>query len=668
MDFQKLIHQLEVGGGMRYFRRFALLLAVATVTLLYDAAGFKNMGTQEAMDAAQLGRNIAQGKGYTTYFIRPLSLSLVKERTLEKKGPAALGERRDDARLSGNHPDLANPPVYPVVLAGLMKVLPFRYDMNTARPFWSVNGHFWRYQPDFYITLFNQLLFFAVLVLVFLLARRLFDGRTACLATVLLFGAEVFWRFTVSGLSTLLVLLLFTGLLWGVVWLEEELREPKWGRTRLLMLAAGMGALVGVGALTRYSFGWLLLPVVAFLLLYAGRQRLVLTAVAVGAFLLVFAPWLVRNYEVSGTPFGTAGYAIVEGTGAFPGHQIERSLQPSFQRVVPIVRQKLMLNLRSLVQNDLPRLGGTWVTGFFLAGLLLSFPNPTTRRLRSFLLMCLGVLVFAQALGRTQLAEDLPEINSENLLVLLAPLVVVYGVSLFYLLLDQIDFRFRELRLAVVALFAALACLPMLLFLVPVALALLIHFQPPQSELPFSYPPYFPPAIQEAGRFSKPDGLIMSDMPWAVAWYGQAQSVWLTQRVAPTIRELRSPDQMTAAPEDFFSIHDYEKPIDALFLSRVTLDKLDSRSLAPAAFNGQQTWGTLYFYTMLSFPRDRSRPWPAPVNLPIFTSLAQTSGDTLSLAADKQVPSFPLRYWQQGGWPDFLLLTASQNPVRTVEQ
>ena len=44
------------------------------------------MATQEAMDAAQLARNIAQGKGYTTLFIRPFSMYLVKKRNLEKQG------------------------------------------------------------------------------------------------------------------------------------------------------------------------------------------------------------------------------------------------------------------------------------------------------------------------------------------------------------------------------------------------------------------------------------------------------------------------------------------------------------------------------------------------------------------------------------------------------
>ena len=51
----------------------------------YNWRAFKNMATQEAMDAAQLARNIAQGKGYTTLFIRPFSIYLVKKHNLERR-------------------------------------------------------------------------------------------------------------------------------------------------------------------------------------------------------------------------------------------------------------------------------------------------------------------------------------------------------------------------------------------------------------------------------------------------------------------------------------------------------------------------------------------------------------------------------------------------------
>ena len=132
----------------------------------------------------------------------------------------------------------------------------------------------------------------------------------------------------------------------------------------------------------------------------------------------------------------------------------------------------------------------------FLTGLLLSFRSLAVRRMRYFLLMCLAVFVVVQALGRTQLSEESPEINSENLLVLLVPLVFIYGVSLFLVLLDQMMLPLRELRFVVKTVFVGLCCVPMIFALLP-----------PKSR-PVVYPPYYPPDIQLIAGWMKPDGSI----------------------------------------------------------------------------------------------------------------------------------------------------------------
>ena len=191
------------------------------------------------MDSAQLARNLAEGKGYTTLFIRPFSLYLVQSHNEAKHAAAPATTNLDFAQIKYHpHPDLANPPVYPVVLAGLMKVRPFRYPVELKKPFWSENSHFWRYQPDFQIAVFNEMLLLAVVVLTFFLARKLFDVNVAWLAALLTVGCELLWRFSVSGLSTMLLLLIFLGLTWCVLRIEEMAREPQ-PRTSL---AAGAGS------------------------------------------------------------------------------------------------------------------------------------------------------------------------------------------------------------------------------------------------------------------------------------------------------------------------------------------------------------------------------------------------------------------------------------------
>jgi 4-amino-4-deoxy-L-arabinose transferase-like glycosyltransferase len=459
-----------------------------------------------------------------------------------------------------------------------MKVLPFDYTITTTKPFWSNGGRFWRFKPDFMIAVFNQLLFLAVITLVFFLARRLFDPAVAWLSSGLMLGTELFWRFSVSGLSTMLLVVIFLGLVWCVVLLEEEGRAPSWGPWGIIVLAVLSGAIVGLGGLTRYAFGWLIIPVLVFLVLFGGRQRVVLALIALTAFIAVMAPWVARNYYVSGKPFGTATYAVVETTILYPENRLQRSLEPDFSRLYLMAFWlKLNTNLRQIITIELPKLGGSWVTAFFLVGLLVGFRNVAITRLRYFLLGCVLVLTLAQALGRTQLSEESPDINSENLLVLLVPLVLVYGVSLFYLLLEQMRLPFHEVRYIVIGIFSLVVCLPMVFV-----------FLPPKTN-PVAYPPYYPPAIQTIAGWLKEKELAMSDIPWAMAWYGQRQCVWLTLKCTPDAKDPNT-------HEDFFAINDYQKPINLLYLTPQTMD---ARFLTQWIRAGEQSWGSFILESMV---------------------------------------------------------------------
>ena len=599
---QDWIHKFEQGSG-RGPRIVFVGLVVAILMLGYNWRCFRNMGTQEAMDSAQVGHNLAQGRGFTTQFIRPFSIYLVKKHNAGRSQATDEDPRPDYAQLKGMHPDLANPPVYPLVLAGLMKVLPFQYEVNVRHPFWST-AHprpteenprmFSRYQPDFLISLFNQLLLVAIAVLTFSLARRLFDSSVAWLSLVLVICCELLWRFSVSGLSTMLLMLCFLGLIWCLVWIESEEREPVWSHRAQLWLALGIGGLLGIGTLTRYAFGWLVIPTLVYLGVFCAIRRTRILVIAGGVFLLLVTPWIWRNIAVSGTPFGTAGYAIVEGTYLLPENKRERSLEPDFKGLgVKPFLFKLCNNTRQILQDELPKLGGSWMTALFLTGLLLNFRNPSLQRLRYFLLSTLLLFIIVQALGRTQLTVDSPIINSENLLVLTVPLVFIFGAGLFFLLLDQMNLKLRELRYLIIGIFGVVMCLPML-----------FAFLPPKTS-PINYPPYYPPAIQQTCNWMKPNELMMSDIPWAMAWYGDRQCIWLTQN----------------AESEFFAVNDYLKPVKALYL---TPETMDSRFLSQWVRAGEHSWASF-----------------------ILESLTR-----------KQIaPSFPLRKAPNGFLPEQLFLS-----------
>ena len=546
---QEWIHKLEEGEWARWLGTGLLLLVLLAVTAIYDVREFKNFATQEAMDSAQLARNIAEGRGYTTRFIRPFSLGLVQQHRPDK-----------NPLLKDEHPDLANAPVYPTVLAGLMKVLPFQYKIGNR-------SDFEKYQPEVLIAAFNQAMFFLAAVLLFRLALKLFDRGVAWISTLVFLGSGLFWRFSISGLPTLLLLLIFLGIVWCLVLLERAAAPPEPlvedvpvepgavarsapGSFKLMALAAAAGALTGVAGMTLYSFGWLIVPVAAFLALYFPTRRLRLTLAAIIAFAVVMTPWLARNHQICGKWFGTAGYAIYQETFRFKGTLLERSIAPDLSKVE--TRQffyKFMDGFGDIVSNQLPKLGGSWVSGFFLVGLLVQFRSSTLVRLRMFLLFASFVLIVVQALGRSRLSADVPEVNSENLLIVLAPLVFMFGVAFYFALLDQMSLPFVEARLLVTGAFVMTAAAPLLITLLP-----------PRSS-PYAYPPYFPPGIQEPCDWLTEKELMMSDMPWASAWYGHRQSLWLT---------LKSPLQRT---NDFFLINDFQKPIRAVYLTPLTLDE-----------------------------------------------------------------------------------------------
>lgn len=544
---QHLIHALEVGRFSRWLQLLPLALAIIGLTVLYDLNSYRGFNSPEAMDAAQVARNVAEGKGYTTDFIRPFSVFLVQKHNREiLAGEIQMTNTADFANLNGAHPDLANPPVYPTVLAGIIKLWQPEWKVQTDKPFWAENGRFLRYPPEFCITLLNQALLLVVVVLTFFLTKKLLDAPAAWLAAILTLGADGLWKFSVSDQATLLLLVIFMGLVWCLMKIEELGRADVPPPQKLFGLAITAGVLVGAGMLTRYAFGWVIVPVAVFMTLFGGRRRPGLAVAAFLAFGLAVAPWLIRNLSVSGTLFGTAGYAVVEGTFAFPGSRLMQSVNPDMTGIYGIrpYLGKFLGNTRNILQNDLLRVGGGWVAVLFFAGLLLGLRNAAARRLRYFTMLCLGVFVIAQALGRTQLSASSPEINSENLLVLLTPLAVIFGVAFFLTLLNQMQTPSPPVRLAVIVLMVLVACQSFITNLLPPKIS------------PVAWPPYNPPEIQRLAGWMGPDELMMSDVPWAVAWYGRHQCVWLT----------------LDAQDEFYALHKNLKPVSALYLTSLTMD------------------------------------------------------------------------------------------------
>jgi len=588
---QEIIHSLEEGKWAKRIRGLVLLLLIGSLGLVYYLNLTRNFTAPEAMDAAQLARNIAEGRGYTTQFIRPLSLDILRQ-----QGAVS------DVELRSEFPDITNPPVYPMLLAGLMKVLPFKFEIDLQKA-----NEFNRYQPEFLIWLLNQALFFVALIQVFRLGEKLFDPSVAWCSALVFLGTELYWKFSTSGLPTMLLLVLFLALARTLVRLEEQGNGGvALGGGWFAGMALWAGALAGLGGLTRYGFAWVILPVLVYLGWFMGRHRGRTVAMALLGFLLVMSPWLVRNAQLSGNLFGTAGLALYSQTDTFPGDTLERTLfyEPSDAPVngqdeikvkvadhveLREIANKLKRNLRHLLVHELPQFSGSWFAVVCLVGLVVPFRNRSLHRLRFFLLMTLAVFALGQALGRTHLsaangtlaellARSLGQgapvtaasgVNGENLLAILGPVSFLFGAGLFFSLLDRWKVDLPEMRLAASTGLVVAASLPMALsFLLP-------------HPYPMANPPYHPPRVQYVSSMPRESGedtigagdLLMSDIPWAVAWYGNQDCVWLTRNVEP----------------DFYTLNDQFRPVSALYFTEATTDqRYLSRVFSPIESNWER--------------------------------------------------------------------------------
>lgn len=529
---QEMIHSFEEGAGARAVKWIGFVVAFIGLAVAYDLRAYKNLSNPDAMDAAQVARNIAESKGFTTQFIRPASLYLV-------------GQKTGSASLTNAHPDLANAPAYPALLAGAMRALPFDFKFPAEELFRT-------WQPEQVIAWVNQGLFLLTVLLAWRLARNLFDPTVAWLSAAVILGSDLLWRFSISGLSTMLALVLLMILANLLVAAERGAREDDWGAARLYFTALLAGVLMGALGLTRYALGCLVLPVMLFFNFFFAPRSLGLGFAALLGFAAVMAPWLMRNHELSGRLFGVAGLAVHQTTDRFPGDRIERLLDPENKFTHEDLRQvsldehwgKLGENLPGILQNDLPRLGGSWVAAFFLAGLLVPFHNPALGRLRVFVLLSIGLLGVIQSVAKTHVAALSPDVNSENLLVVLAPLVFIFGTGLFVLLMDQLELPPFGARGTVIGIFLLIVSAPMLFALGGT----------PRS--PMAYPPYQPQVIHERAGWLGERELMMSDMPWAVAWYGRRDCVWLPSNVG----------------EGFATVHRV-RPVAAIYLTALTLDQ-----------------------------------------------------------------------------------------------
>jgi hypothetical protein len=511
---QRTVHAIEQGGTALWIKRFLALVVVVGIALFYFMHEFRGLATSQAMDQAQIGRNIASGQGWRTKFIRPRAV-----------GQLQAHHKNVQERIWY---DTYNAPLPPLVHA---------VSLWPIKSHWKMSAREAIYAGDKVIVVVAILTFLASLVILYFIACRLFDERLALLATALVLLCDPIWQYALSGLPQMMLMFLFNATIYFLIRAVQA--QYAGGRVGVWLGAAGVG--FGLLALTHALTIWIFVAALIFCIFFF-RPRGWAAVIVLGGFLVLYTPWLVRNYIVCGNIGGVAVYSVLDEINhTEAGHM--RRVDLDLENVGPgQFRNKLALHLESQMGQIFEYLGWSMVACMFFASLLHVFKRPETSAVRWLVLaMWLGAVAGMTVYG---IKEELG-MAANQLHLLFIPIMTCFGFAYLLVQWNRLDIDMRIARIGFITLLFIVCSFPMIL---TVGL--------PSTKSSVRWPPYVPPYIAILNDWMQPEEITATDMPWAVAWYADRRALWLPENL-----------------KIFTEFHDYGifgAPVNGLYLTPIS--------------------------------------------------------------------------------------------------
>jgi hypothetical protein len=501
---QEFVHRIEEGRWVKWIQLGTLIavmsgLFVAFVLDPWYWGLYKGLSHPKAIEQAQIAREIARGNGFTTKVIRPLAYSQFKT----NKGGALMN------RL----PDTYFAPLWPVTLAPALRMVKDKWQMSTRD---------YVYVGDRVVSAMAMIFFFLSIGVNFFTVRRLFDKLMAVWMIIATLACSLFWKYSMSGLPQMLMAFLFSCALYTLIRAVEAEQE---GRSPMGWLAL-MAATFGLLTLAHGISAWIFAGALVFCVLYFSTRWKAVILMS-GIFVLIYSPWLYREYRVSGSPVGISAYSIlyqIRGSES----TIMRSLDLDYSGVSPTVfRRKIQNEVADQLGDLIANFGGNIAAPVFFLALLHLFKSQLSRTFRWALLsMWVFALLGMGAVG----SDDENRLSANDLNVLFIPMFSAYGTAFLLVMWNRLEINLSLLRYAFFGLILAISSIPM-------ANLLLCG-----TKSPVQWPPYVPPYIAIMRDWTTPEEVIASDMPWAVSWYADRKSLWLPMTI-----------------QTFIDLNDYER-------------------------------------------------------------------------------------------------------------
>jgi hypothetical protein len=606
----------ELDSGMMIRRALFLLLLVG-VTYYFLGVDFRGLSHAKGMDQAQIARQIASDKHYSTLVIRPLAYAQVDRQMKLTEGPGAAPSFMDGI------PDTYHAPLNPI-----LNSIP----LGMFRSTWKMDAKQVLYTPDIIVAGVSMLLLLSSIGVSYLLVSRIFDARIGGVTALLLLLCEGLWRFSQSGLPQMLMLFLFS---FATYFLYKAVENARAGRPVLLWMAL-TGAFFGLLAMSHWLAVWPFIGLVFFVAFYF-QPRGVALLVLIGVFLLITMWWpLFNNMRYTGNPLGAGLYLFYAGMG---GTADELTLMRDLEQTAGGLNfdgfiAKMVGNSVAQLSDLYNYMGGIIAAPLFFLALLHPFRRQEIADFRwCVLLMWLFAVVGMTLYGLKPFGDGPTEDRTDpnNLHVVFLPLMTGYGLAFLAVLWNRLDIpqHVPAVRNGHFILAVAISALPFVLQL-PLRI---LRAMSGVDLARVHYPYYVPQALATMGKMVPANEAVVTDIPWAVAWYMNRAAVLLPKDKAQleTLREIG---------------RERNQPVSALLLSQYSL----GAPLTDATYRGTGLFEWRE-YLMLR-----------PSTL-IGKSREQVEAIMSSLQAD-----MPIRNPAMTGGPgDSLYLFMTENPVARLE-
>lgn len=472
-----------------------MTVAVGALFFVQLFVTFRGISAAQGMDQAQVARELARGHGLHTKVVRPY----------EWRQQIDAGKEAQPGALS----DTLNPPLQSLMLAPLFKVF---------ESFWSFDANSSIYFLDRVVAAVGMLFFLASVVMGWLIVRRLFDDTIAGWTVLTVLACQFLWDVARSGLPQMMLLFFFLIALRSLFIGLERVTHQESAVKQALVIGC-------MGALMVLSHWMGVFLVVGFTLVTAWLFRpRALAATLTGTIpILVLVAWGVRNQAVCGDVFGSMK-ATLQSVIAFTSDSLllRDFSGKSPMAAVDVLVKKMAFNLVAQLRDLYTHLGAVLPAVLFFFAIL----HPFKRRVVRYFGWSLMVLWLFSVLGMALLGLPAKENDANQIHSLFIILMAPYGFAFLAVLWARLGFHsFRGgwwSRHGLAAIAFGITAMPMLLSLATEVTHGLKH-----KDQFAQWPPYMPKQINKLASFTLEKELVMTDMPWAVAWYADRPGVWL---------------------------------------------------------------------------------------------------------------------------------------------